>query len=264
MTGYLPLGVFVAGSKYRYRRELPASPLKLPDLNSAASLAVSEFIPDCALAGLIAPTVPHNANAMNAVVRIFDFMIPIPVTVVQSVQIGQCKLKSMPMRDNKSSDSPSSVWAVLGSSIFVWLSICLPAPAQTSGDAAIFLLQQDVLELKRIVQQQQQQIEFLQQQHATQSNANSPVPAARTGPQSAGAAASPPLWLNAAAWDRVKTGMVELDVVRLLGVPSTLRDAAGNRHVLYYAVEMGTGRFLSGSVTLADRKVTEVQRPTFK
>ena len=71
-------------------------------------------------------------------------------------------------------------------------------------------------------------------------------------------------WMNSADWDRLKPGTPELEVIRILGVPNSLRNDANGRQVLFYALEIGSGSFLSGSVTMADHRVVEVQKPTLK
>jgi hypothetical protein len=139
-------------------------------------------------------------------------------------------------------------------------------------DAATIQLQQDVLELKRLNQQLERRIENLERQLGQvsgQSNLTNAGIAARgaAGATAGGVAGGPnalPSWFNSADWDRIKPGMPELDVIRILGVPNSLRDSANGRQVIYYAVEIGTARFLSGSVTLAGHQVVEVQKPTLK
>lgn len=121
-------------------------------------------------------------------------------------------------------------------------------------------LQQDVLELQRLVRQQQTRIEALERQLGTR-------PAITTGaaPGVARTTEVPANWLNGGDWDRVRIGTSELEVIRILGVPNSLRRSAdGAQRILYYALEIGTGGFLSGSVTIADHKVVEVEKPTIK
>jgi hypothetical protein len=56
--------------------------------------------------------------------------------------------------------------------------------------------------------------------------------------------------------------MGELDVVALLGPPTTMREEDGTR-VLLYAMEL-SGGFLGGSVRLRDRVVTGIQTPVLQ
>jgi hypothetical protein len=57
--------------------------------------------------------------------------------------------------------------------------------------------------------------------------------------------------------------MTELEVIGLLGPPTSMR-AQSDERVLLYALEIGTSGFLGGSVTLRDRSVTEVQKPVLR
>ena len=148
----------------------------------------------------------------------------------------------------------------------ILLSVLAAARAH-SQDAATVLLQQDVLELKRVNQQLERRIETLERELASQGGAAAGAAGARAAPTGGNPLPGSPAnlsWMNNADWDRLKTGTPELEVIRILGVPNSLRNAADGRQVLYYALEIGTGSFLSGSVTLADHRVVEVQKPTLK
>lgn len=57
--------------------------------------------------------------------------------------------------------------------------------------------------------------------------------------------------------------MSELEVVELLGTPTSMREENGAR-VLLYSLEIGVGGFLSGSVLLRDRAVVEVRNPELR
>jgi hypothetical protein len=57
--------------------------------------------------------------------------------------------------------------------------------------------------------------------------------------------------------------MSELEVITLLGPPTSLREQDGDR-VLLYALEIGASGFLGGSVKLRDRAVTEVREPVLQ
>jgi hypothetical protein len=140
-----------------------------------------------------------------------------------------------------------------------------PVAAQ---DAATTQLQQDVLELKRVNQLMERRIESLEAQLSGQGG-TVPMGSAGAGglrPGAPGVAASPATlrWMDNAEWERIKPGMPEMEVIRILGVPNSLRDADQGRKVIFYALEIGTARFLSGSVTLADHRVVEVQKPSLK
>jgi hypothetical protein len=57
--------------------------------------------------------------------------------------------------------------------------------------------------------------------------------------------------------------MSELEVIGLLGPPTSMRTTDSGR-VLLYAMEIGASGFLSGRVTLRDRVVQEVQSPVLR
>ena len=151
----------------------------------------------------------------------------------------------------------------MASLVAVPLLALLPVGVAWTQDAAIIQLQQDVLELRRVNQQLEQRITQLERALGSQSGQPGLAPggAVPLSPPGPGAL---PSWLNSADWERIRPGMPELEVIRILGVPNTLRDAGSGRMVLFYAIEIGTARFLSGTVTLSEHRVVEVQKPTLR
>jgi hypothetical protein len=75
--------------------------------------------------------------------------------------------------------------------------------------------------------------------------------------------ASSDAWIDADKWRRVKPGMSELQVIELLGAPTSMRDHDDTR-VLFYALEVGASGFLGGSVRLRDRAVVDIREPTLQ
>ena len=57
--------------------------------------------------------------------------------------------------------------------------------------------------------------------------------------------------------------MSELEVIGVLGQPTSMRQD-GDTRVLLYAMEIGSSGFLGGSVELKDRAVTAVNKPVLK
>jgi hypothetical protein len=131
--------------------------------------------------------------------------------------------------------------------------------AIAAEDFKITLLEQAVRDLQRQVEAQARQIDELRRQLS--------LPSGRSGtasPDVAGAGATgTALWLEASRWQKLQAGMGELEVINVLGPPTSMRSEQGRR-VLLYAMEIGTSGFLSGSVTLQDRVVTEVRKPALK
>lgn len=131
------------------------------------------------------------------------------------------------------------------------LLVCLPMAAPAADDGRISFLEQEVRNLQRQVQALSRQVDELT------SRANRP--AARTPSAASKTPASEVSWVDAAKWRKVQPGMGELEVVELLGAPTSMREENGAR-LLLYATEVGGG-YLGGSVTLRDRVVTEVRKP---
>lgn len=138
-------------------------------------------------------------------------------------------------------------------------SLCLafllssvPLLAQAADEGRVSFLEQEVRNLQRQVQSLTRQVEQL---------TTRPERLAPRAPASAPAALPPSdAWVSAAKWQRLRNGMSELEVVELLGPPTSMRAENGAR-VLLYAMEIGSSGFLGGSVTLRDRAVTAFRKP---
>jgi hypothetical protein len=140
------------------------------------------------------------------------------------------------------------------------LMLGAPVAAIAADDLKVIRLEQDVRDLQRQVGALTQQLAQLRSQLARP--AEQPVTAPGTPAASASAPAQD-AWVDAAKWDRVRPGISELEVVGLLGPPTSMR-AQGNERVLLYAMEIGGSGFLGGSVTLRDRAVVDVRKPELK
>ncbi len=120
-------------------------------------------------------------------------------------------------------------------------------------------VEQDVRNLEREVQTLTRQLDELRQQAG---RAGERLPSAtRAAPASA--ASSSTAWLEATRWDRVRVGMSELEVINVLGPPTSMREE-GEARVLLYAMEIGASGFLVGSIELRDRAVSEVHEPVLQ
>ena len=136
----------------------------------------------------------------------------------------------------------------------VWLS-----PVIAADDFKVIKLEQDVRNLERQVRELQRQLADVQQRSRgtleSRPDATSDAPNASSTGQ----------WLDAANWKRVRPGMEELEVISLLGPPTSLRGGADSpSRTLMYAMEIGSSGFLSGSVQLKDRVVVEVSAPVLR
>ena len=140
-----------------------------------------------------------------------------------------------------------------------WLVLAALAafPASAADELKIIKLEQDVRNLERQVQGLNRELAQLRSQLARAGDRRLPSrPTGETAPLSTD-------WLSAAQWDRIRTGMSELEVISTLGPPVSMR-VEDDARVLLYAMEIGTNGFLSGSVTLRDRQVAAVERPMLK
>jgi hypothetical protein len=141
-----------------------------------------------------------------------------------------------------------------------WLlpMLALSQVTVAADEGRLSFLEQEVRNLQRQVQVLTRQLDELRTR-----------PDRLTPPTSAPDAASErsettlPRWVDAQRWRQLRPGMTELDVINSLGPPNTIRDEDGAR-VLFYAMELGSSRFLGGSVKLRQRAVVEVLSPTLQ
>jgi hypothetical protein len=135
---------------------------------------------------------------------------------------------------------------------FLMALVLLPLAARAADDGRVRYLEQEVRNLQRQVLELSRRIDGLDR--PSLPPAGNPVrkpPAPSTMSNQ---------WIDAEKWSRLRPGLGELEVIRLLGPPTTMREQAGGR-VLFYALEIGGSGFLGGSVTLRDGVVAEVQEP---
>jgi hypothetical protein len=132
------------------------------------------------------------------------------------------------------------------------LMLLVPLTASAVDDLRVNQLEQEVRDLKRQVQTLTRQVDELRN-HPARLNS-------QRGLASAPGSSASSDWVDLSKWNRLRPGMTELEVLSALGPPTTMRDADGAK-VLRYALEISSGGFLSGSVTLRDRVVVEVRKP---
>jgi hypothetical protein len=129
--------------------------------------------------------------------------------------------------------------------------LCLPLVASATDEGRFSYLEQEVRNLQRQVMALTRRLDDV---------STRPERLAAPGAAAVTAPTSSTTWLDAGKWQRLRAGMSELEVVSLLGPPTTMRDVDGSR-VLFYALEIGTSGFLGGSVRFRDRTVAEIQLP---
>jgi hypothetical protein len=137
-------------------------------------------------------------------------------------------------------------------------SVLIAAPAIAAEDYRVMKLEQDMRMLERLVQTLQRQLLDIQQQ-VRRSDPTIIIDDNRGATND-----SEQKWLTAAAWNRIKTGMSELQVIEILGRPTALRPDASERRALLYTLEIGTTGFLTGTISFENGAVVEVQTPTLR
>jgi hypothetical protein len=143
----------------------------------------------------------------------------------------------------------------------VFVAVCALAfstSALAAEDFRVMKLEQDVRTLEREVQTLERLVRELQ--HRAQRNdptyeIDTAQPAAEETEQR---------WLQASAWNRIKLGMTELEVIGILGKPTALRPDPSERRAMLYTLEIGTTSFLTGSVAFENGKAVEIQKPTLR
>ena len=136
------------------------------------------------------------------------------------------------------------------------LLLAVSATGAFADEARERQLELDVAQLRRELLAQGRRIEQLERQTLR----SVPEPTLNA------ALASPtlPPWLVAANWERVRPGMSEAEVTKLLGTPTSSREAAPQRKTLLYALEVAPEAYLAGSVEMADGRVSEVKKPVLR
>jgi hypothetical protein len=138
------------------------------------------------------------------------------------------------------------------------LTLCLLASGSAFGDDynRIIRLEQDVRTLER-------QVSTLQREMAELRHSRGSAPMGTLGMSAESAAPPADAWVDAKKWERLRIGAREMDVIELLGPPTSMRVQDESR-ILLYAMEIGSSGFLSGSVTLKDREVVAIELPVLK
>ena len=138
------------------------------------------------------------------------------------------------------------------------IAVPLLGHAQDDANYRLMKLEQDVRNLERQVQTLTRQIDELKQQSARVGERSAVGTRSSAAPTTSSTA-----WIEAARWDRVRAGMSELEVINILGPPTSLRQE-GDARVLLYAMEIGSANFLGGSVELRDQAVSAINKPSLK
>jgi hypothetical protein len=142
--------------------------------------------------------------------------------------------------------------------LVAFLACCSSAFAQVD-DLRVRQLENEVSRLQREIDAQARRIDDLER------TARNGAVAPRTAPVATPHEDRSPAWLVSTNWERLRPGMKEIDVIALLGRPTSVRaDADGKRHSLFYALELGPNAILSGNVQFDDAGVTAVNKPVLR
>jgi len=146
--------------------------------------------------------------------------------------------------------------------VTVFASLAFFTSAAPAQDALrIEELRQDIAELRRLIREQSRRIDNLER---LARMPDAPDAARRT--REGVPLTLPPgsdKWLSSRNWDRVKPGMKELEVLDILGYPTSVREGTKGK-TLFYTVPIGESGFLSGRVIIAGEEVREVEKPTLR
>lgn len=147
----------------------------------------------------------------------------------------------------------------IGILLIVAATLAAPLPALAQDELRVRQLENEVLRLQREIDMQNQRIERLETNVRTSGSSPPPVVV------SPRAADNSPAWLVSTNWDKLRLGMKELDVIALLGRPTSVRNDENDKtHTMFYALELGPNAFLTGTVRFGDAGVAEINRPTLK
>ena len=139
----------------------------------------------------------------------------------------------------------------------LFLICSLPLLANAADEGRVSFLEQEVRNLQRQVMTLTRRVDELGAR-APSAAERLELPRSRTEPD-----ASDGRWLDAGKWRQLRPGLSELEVVSLLGPPTSMRNEDGAR-VLFYALEIGTSGFLGGSVKFRERVVSEIRAPVLQ
>lgn len=131
-----------------------------------------------------------------------------------------------------------------------------PAAASSADMNRIIALEQDVRNLERLVSSLEREVRELRQRSRGGAALGSDVAAEIAGSTS-------DAWVDAGKWRKIRLGASELEVIEILGRPTSMR-AEGEERLLLYAMEIGSSGFLSGSVTMRNREVVAIEVPVLK
>jgi hypothetical protein len=147
----------------------------------------------------------------------------------------------------------------LGVLLIAAATVAAPRTASAQDEIRVRQLENEVMRLQREIDAQNMRIERLESSARTPGVAPPPI---SSSPRAADAS---PAWLVSTNWDKLRVGMKELDVIALLGRPTSVHTNADSKtHTMFYAMELGPNTFLTGNVRFGDAGVAEITRPALR
>src|SRR5262245_13182175 len=104
----------------------------------------------------------------------------------------------------------------VGILLIVAATLAVPLPAFAQEELRVRQLENEVLRLQREIDAQNQRSERLESSSRLSGSSPPPVVTSR-------AADNSPAWLVSTNWDKLRPGMKELEVIALLGRPTSVR-----------------------------------------
>jgi hypothetical protein len=140
----------------------------------------------------------------------------------------------------------------------VTVFVSVVPPRASSDDLRVLHLENELRRLQRQLDAQARRIDQLERVAGAGT-------AGRASAVGRDRADSSPAWLITTNWDRIRPGMKVVEVVALLGRPTSVRtDPQGRVQSLWYAMELGPAAVISGNVQVEDTAVTQVNRPALR
>ena len=155
-----------------------------------------------------------------------------------------------------------------GQKILQGMTLCMVAVAMTAqaapvDDSRVMQLEQEVRNLQRQLDTQTRRIDALESA-LRQSRGRPALPEPSRDVVSKDVKVASP-WLQSSNWDKLRIGMSDAEVLRILGPATTSRKSEqGDTQTLFYAMELDAGGYLSGNVVVGDHRVLEIHKPALK
>ena len=142
--------------------------------------------------------------------------------------------------------------------LFMFYSNVFPPVA--AQDTTMEELKKSIILLKQIVEEQDKRIKVLEKEV---SELKGTKPIASSGEErTSESAIKQNEWKVGSNWDKIKNGMSEMQVISILGKPTSVEELIPFK-TIFYRGEVSVSGFVSGNVKLMDDRVWQVNKPVF-